>query len=87
MSIKVDNKKTTLFVMGKYIEDIREDEKHVQDLLEAIMRPNFFIKEKLRRILMKTDQLGPKIIKIRISTFWIPEIRHFPPGGQCQPAR
>ena len=27
------------FLMEKYFEDVRQDEKHVPDLLESIMRP------------------------------------------------
>ena len=33
--------------MEKYIEDARQEEKHVPDLLEAIMRPNDPVKEEL----------------------------------------
>ena len=73
--------------MRKYIEDARQEEKHVPDLLEAIMRPTDPVKEELRPILSKLSQFGPKIQKIKVSTFWIPEIRHFPAGGQCQASR
>ena len=31
--------KTYIFVIEKYFEDVRQDEKHVPDLLEVIMRP------------------------------------------------
>ena len=40
--------KKTLFLMEKYIEDARQDEKHVPDLLEAIMRPTDPVKDELR---------------------------------------
>ena len=33
------------FVIGKYDEDAKQDEKHVPDVLESIMRPTFFGKE------------------------------------------
>ena len=33
------------FVMEKYIEDVRQEEKDVPDLLEAIMRPPCLVKE------------------------------------------
>ena len=49
-------------------------EKYVPDLLEAIMRPTDPVKEELRTILCKWNQFGPKIQKIKVSTFWIPEI-------------
>ena len=60
--------------MEKYIEDARQEEKDVPDLLEAIMRPTCLAKEELRSILFKMDQFRPKITKIKVSTFWIPEI-------------
>ena len=33
----------------KYIEDVKQDEKHVPDLLTAIMRPTDLVKEELRK--------------------------------------
>ena len=73
--------------MEKYIEDARQDENHVPDLLEAIMKPKLFVKDELRQKFLKMIQIGFKITKMRVSTFWIPEIRSFPAGGQCQPSR
>ena len=73
--------------MEKYNEDLRQDEKHVPDLLEAIMKPKDPVKEELRQKLFKIDQFGSKIQKMRVSKFWIPEIQNFPAGGQCQPSR
>ena len=73
--------------MEKYIEDAEQEEKDVPDLLEAIMRPTCLVKEELRQILFKMIQFRPKITKIKVSTFWIPEIRSFPAGGQCQASR
>ena len=40
-------RKIHFFVMEKYIEDARQEEKDVPDLLEAIMRPNDPVKEEL----------------------------------------
>ena len=73
--------------MEKYIEDARQDEKHVPDLLEAIPRPTDLVKEELRQNLFKMTHFRPEITKIRVSTFWIPEIQSFPAGGQCQASR
>ena len=73
--------------MEKYIEDARQEEKDVPDLLEAIMRPTCLVKEELRPNLFKMSQFRLEIPKIRVSTFWIPEIRSFPAGGQCQASR
>ena len=73
--------------MKKYIEDAEQEEKDVPDLLEAIMRPSRLVKEELRQKLFKLTQFRPKIQKIKVSTFWIPEIRSFPAGGQCQASR
>ena len=42
-------KKEILFCYGKYIEDARQEEKHVPDLPEAIMRPTDLVKEELRQ--------------------------------------
>ena len=72
--------------MEKYIEDAKQEEKDVPDLLESIMKGSGLVKEELRLILFKLSQFGPKITKIKVSTFWIPEIRCFPAGGQCQPS-
>ena len=71
--------------MEKYIEDARQDEKHVPDLLEAIIQPPGLIKEELRNF-VQSHQFDSKISKIKVSTFWIPEIRSFPAGGQRQPS-
>ena len=73
--------------MEKYIEDVKQEEKDVPDLMEAIMRPTDPVKEELRQILSKLSQFGSKITKIRVSTFWIPEVRCSPAGGQCQASR
>ena len=63
--------KKTLFLIEKYIEDARQDEKHVPDLLEAIMKPKDLVKEELRQKLSKIDQFGSKIKKIRVCTVQI----------------
>ena len=78
--------KIHFFLMEKCFEDLRQDEKHVPDLLESIMRPTDPVKEELRQKLFKIDQFDSKIKKMRVSKFWIPEIQNFPAGGQCQPS-
>ena len=55
--------------MEKCFEDARQDEKHVPDLLEAIIPPPDPAKEELRQKLSKIDQFGSKITKIRVCTF------------------
>ena len=70
--------------MEKYVEDIKQDEKHVPDLLESITRSTCLVKEELRPNSFKMIQIRSKITKTIVSTFWIPEIRCFPAGGQCQ---
>ena len=57
------------FVIEKYVEDVKQDEKSVLDLVESIMRPSGLVKEESRRILMKMDQFTPEITKTRICTF------------------
>ena len=68
--------------MEKNIEDARQDEKHVPDLLESIMRPKDPVKDELRQKLLKIDQFASKIKRMRVSKFWIPEIQNVPAGGQ-----
>ena len=93
VSTPVHPKKKTLFLIEKYIEDAKQDEKRVPDLLEAIIQPTGLVKEELRQILLKITQLGSKITKIKsqitkikVSKFWILEIRSFRAAGQCQPS-
>ena len=68
--------------MEKYFEDARQDEKHVPNLLESIMRSTDPVKEELRQKWFKISQFGSKIQQMRVSKFWIPEIQSFPAGGQ-----
>ena len=80
-------RKRYVFVIEKSVEDVKQDEKHVPDLLEAIMRPTCLAKEELRPNLFKMAQIRSQTPKIRVSTLWNPEIKSVPAGGQCQPAR
>ena len=59
-------RKKHFFVIEKYVEDARQEEKDVPDLLEAIMRPTDPVKEELRQNLFKMTQLRPEITKIRV---------------------
>ena len=61
-------------VIEKYIEDAKQDQKVAPDLVESIMKGSGLVKEELRPILFKLNQFRPKIIKIRVSTFCLPEI-------------
>ena len=74
--------KRHVFLIEKCFEDARQDEKHVPDLLEAIIQPPGPVKEELRQKLFKIDKFESKITKMRVSKFWIPEIQNFPAGGQ-----
>ena len=84
---KLYPRKNNFFVIEKYTEDARQEEKDVPDLLEAIMRSTCLVKEELRQNLFKMIHFRPEITKIRVSTFWNPEIQSFPAGGQCQASR
>ena len=66
---KLDQRKTYVFLIEKYIEDVRQDEKRVPYLLESIMRPTDPVKAELRQKLFKIDQFDPRIPKIRVCTF------------------
>ena len=68
--------------MEKYIEDARQDEKHVPDLLESIMRPTDPVNAELWQKLFKIEKIASKIKTMRVAKFWIPEIQIFPAGGQ-----
>ena len=46
-------RKRHFFVIDKYVEDVKQEEKDVPDLLEAIMRPVCLVKEELQPNLMK----------------------------------
>ena len=76
---KLTLRKRHAFLFEKYIEDARQDEKHVLDLLESIMKSPDPVKDELRQKLFKIIQFESKIKKMRVSTFWIPEVRVFPP--------
>ena len=67
-------RKRHFFVIEKYVEDVKQKEKDVPDLLESIMRPTCLVKEELRQNLCKMIEFRPEIPKIKVSTFWIPEI-------------
>ena len=55
--------------MEKYIEDAKQDEKHVPDLLEAIIQPPGLVKAELQQKLFKMIQFGSTMEKIRVCTF------------------
>ena len=57
-------RKRHFVLMEKYIEDAKQEEKHVPDLLEAIMRPTCLVKEELRQNLFKMTQFRSEITKI-----------------------
>ena len=50
---KLTLSKRHFFVVETYIDDVKQDEKHVPDLLEAIMRPPGLVKEELQPLLFK----------------------------------
>ena len=45
---KLTLRKRYVFVIEKYVEDLKQDEKHVPDLLEATIRPTNPVEEELR---------------------------------------
>ena len=46
-TVKLYPRNIHVFVIEKYIEDAKQDEKHVSDLLESIRRPTDPVKEEL----------------------------------------
>ena len=65
--------------MEKCFEDAKQDEKHVPDLLEAIIQPTDPVKDELRQKLFKIIQFEPKITKMRVSNFGSRKSKVFPP--------
>ena len=47
--------------MKKYVEDVKQEEKDVPDLVESVLRPTDPVKEELRKILMKISRFRPNI--------------------------
>ena len=62
-------RKRYFFVIEKYVEDVKQDEKSIPDLVESIMRPPGLVKEELRRKTMKMSQFRPKFTKIGACIF------------------
>ena len=60
------------FVIEKSIEDVKQEEKDVPDLVEPIMRPTDPVKEALWRTLFKMSQFTSKIREFRVCTFQMP---------------
>ena len=79
---KLYQRKRYFLGVKRYVEDVKQDEKSIPDLLESIMKGSGPVKEELRLIFFKVNQLRPKITKIRVSTFGCPENRRIPAGGQ-----
>ena len=52
---KLYPRKINVFLIEKYIEDAKQDEKHVPNLLEAIMRPTDPVKDELEPIFVQND--------------------------------
>ena len=67
-------RKSNFFVMEKYVEDAKQKVKDVSDLLESTMTPTCLVKTELQPSLFKLNQFRTKITKIKVSTFWIPDI-------------
>ena len=82
---KLSLRKCHFFVTEQHIEDVKQDQKIVPDLVESIMKPADPVKAELRRILFKTNQYRPKIEEFRDCTFWmsgkIPDSPRRQPAG------
>ena len=78
-------RKRHFFVIEKYVEDVKQKEKDVPDLVESITRPTDPVKEELQKILFKMSQYRTEIINISVTTFWmsgkIPDSRRRLPAG------
>ena len=56
-------RKIHFFVIEKYIEDVKQDEKDVPDLLELVLRPTCPVKEELRTNSCKSNGLQTRLKK------------------------
>ena len=63
---KLTLRKRHFFVIEKYVEYAKQEEKDVPDLVESIMSPTCLVKEELRPILSKLGQFRPEITKIQV---------------------
>ena len=66
------------FVIVKYVEDVKQDEKSVPDLVKSIMKGSGRVKEELWRnfvqhaaIQFQMTQIRSKIKEFGVSTFWM----------------
>ena len=59
------------FVVEKHIEDVKQGQKSVPDLLALVMKASDPVKEELRRKTIKMTQFRTKIQGFRVSTFWM----------------
>ena len=75
--------KRHFFLIEKYNEDVRQDEKHVLDLLESIMRPTDSVKEELRQKFFKMIQIRSEITKMRVQNFGSRKSKVFPPEANA----
>ena len=79
------------FVKETHIEDVRQGQKITSYLLESIMKPSDPVKGELRRILMKTAQVGSqmtqfrcKIQEVGVSLFDVRKNHGFLPEVACR---
>ena len=69
--------------METHFEDVRQDEKHVTDLLEAIIWPTDPVKEALRKKLFKMNQFVSKSNKSWFQLFGFRKSKVFQPEANA----
>ena len=55
-----------VILVEKYLEDAKQDEKRVPDLLESIMKAPGLVKEEKQRLLFKMNQFGSDIQEFEV---------------------
>ena len=84
-SKKLTLRKKCVFVIEEYIEDVKQEENDVSNLVESIIRPTDPVKEELRRILMQMSPFRSKIEEFKVCIFQmtgkIPDSRRRLPAG------
>ena len=76
--------KGQLFVIRKYVEDVKQGQKIAPDLVESIMKASGIVKEELRRISSKIQKSCSKFQEFRVPTFGCLENSRISGGGCLQ---
>ena len=80
---KLTQWKRHFFVIEKYVEDVKQDEKSVPDLVESIIEAPGLVKEELQQKPWKLYNLDPKSLKSGFQLFGFRKSDGFPPEANA----